>query len=211
MKRRSFGWAALLLGLPLSSFGVGLGLGAARATPTPNAAQALLGVEMLLPRLATCDPFDRPLSVALSLARPDAEIAVALAGLTELAPRGAPSRSELAGRLATTADAAVTQDLGMGGAGARCRFAAGTPRLGVGLCGLASSVPVTPLLAVARDAAVRLAAGDPDGANAALAALGSEAAAPFAPWRTSLADRRHLDAAAARLQALLRRRPGLTP
>jgi hypothetical protein len=167
---------------------------AAGAPASAPDALSLLGVEMLLPHLARPQPFARQLGVARLLAREDAELLALLAGLEELAERGAPTLRLLAVDFAAAADLAIMAEAGLDDAGLLGRIAAATMRMGAGI-GRAG----TPALEATRNAAARLAEGDLPGADAALALLDGAPAAAITAWRDGAAARMQADATAARL------------
>jgi hypothetical protein len=187
---------------------------AAQASPVPPRTPlqappagllALAGVELLLPHLSRPFPFPRPHAVATALVGAEPAMAEALAGLAEVAARGAPTPWQLAEGFDEVARAAVLAEMGFGpDAGRLLRLAAGGMRLGAGF-GAGGS----PALAATHAAEQRLAAGDLAGAVAALDALRGPAAAALADWQGAARRRLAADAAAAWLGTLAEARATL--
>lgn len=174
----------------------------AAAVPAPlpmrEAALPLLAVEILLPHLPRPAPFPRAFAVATALAAEDAPMLRLLLPLAEAAAQGAPTPRQLAESLPAAADAAVLAEMGFGpDPGWVANRAAALMRLGASL-GSAG----TPGLAALQEAAEHLARGDAAAADGALGRLAGPPAEALAPWRTGLARRVAVDAAARQLAAL---------
>lgn len=166
-----------------------------------------LAVEVLLPHLPRGAPYPRSFATAVALAAGDAEATRLLLPLAAGAAEGAPTLRQLAEEFGPAADAVVLAEMGYGpDAGWFARNAARTMRLGADF-GAAG----TPALAALRDAAERLGNGDARGAEAALAALPADSAAPMTAWRNRLARRITADAAQPQLAALALSRAQAAP
>ncbi len=166
-----------------------------------------LAVELLLPHLPRAAPYPRSFATAVALAAGDAEATRLMPPLAAGAAEGTPTLRQLAEEFGPAADAVVLAEMGYGpDAGWFARNAARTMRLGADF-GAAG----TPALAALRDAAERLGNGDAPGAEAALAALPADSAAPMAVWRNRLARRITADAAQTLLAALALSRAQAVP
>lgn len=174
----------------------------------------VLAVGQMREALRTSEPFAEELEAVQALAADDPAVAEALAAFPGRAEAGIPTAAELAARFD-----------GVAGAVVRAAAAAGDGGwVEQALAGLASVVTVRPTgeevggtgpgAAVAR-AEARLAAGDLDGAVAALASLRGPAAAAAADWldgaRARLAAERGLKALHAHAVRVLARAGGPAP
>ena len=174
----------------------------------------VLAVGQMREALRTSEPFAEELEAVQALAADDPAVAEALAAFPGRAEAGIPTAAELAARFDGVAGAVVR-------AAAAARDGGWVEQA---LAGLASVVTVRPTgeevggtgpgAAVAR-AEARLAAGDLDGAVAALASLRGPAAAAAAGWldgaRARLAAERGLKALHAHAVRVLARAGGPTP
>lgn len=174
----------------------------------------VLAVGQMREALRTSEPFAEELEAVQALAADDPAVAEALAAFSGRAEAGIPTAAELAARFDGVAGAVVRAAAEAGDGG----------WVEQALAGLASVVTVRPTgeevggtgpgAAVAR-AEARLAAGDLDGAVAALASLRGPAAAAAADWldgaRARLAAERGLKALHAHAVRVLARAGGPAP